>query len=348
VDRGHNWLPVPIIGLDTDYGLTIGAGIQLNKYNFRMIPQEYMQQLTVSYATRFGNFAAAYDADYYSVLRGGRLNLFVAATEQFITRYFGYGNETSYDAELEKNNYYETNQTLITFFPTLFYNFTQKIIGNFGISFIHTKTSIQNDTLLSDFRFGEYGLGELSPFGIHFGLEINNKDSQEYPLNGYLMNFNGKIFPAIHDIPETFYFTGMDLRTYFTPYFANFATIAVRAGGSKVFGKYPFYAGATVGGNDNLRGYNNKRFSGDAAVFGQAEIRFFIYQINLLLKSKIGVNLFVETGRVFAENNSSDKWHPCFGVGLWAAYLNSAIIGLTYVAFSPERTTFNMGIGMDF
>ena len=29
IDRGHNWLPVPIIGLDTDYGLTIGGGVKL-------------------------------------------------------------------------------------------------------------------------------------------------------------------------------------------------------------------------------------------------------------------------------------------------------------------------------
>jgi hypothetical protein len=61
LDRGHNWLPVPILGLDIDYGLTIGGGVQLNQYNFRAIPQDYMQQITVSYATRFGNFAAAYE-----------------------------------------------------------------------------------------------------------------------------------------------------------------------------------------------------------------------------------------------------------------------------------------------
>ena len=348
VDRGHDWLPVPIVGLDTDYGLTIGAGIQLNKYNFRMIPQEYMQQFTLSYATRFGNFAAAYNADFYSVLRGGRLNLLVASTEQYVTRYFGYGNETSYDAELEKNNFYETNQTLVTFFPTMFYNFTEIVSGSFGISFIHTKTLVRNDTLLSNFKYSEYGLGELSPFGIHFGLELNGKDNQEYPLNGYWMNFNLRVFPDIHDIPETFYYTGMDLRTYLTPRSLKFSTLALRVGGSKVFGKYPFYAGATVGGNDNLRGYNNKRFSGDAAVFGQAELRFFISQMNLLLKSKIGLNVFAETGRVFIENDPSDKWHPSYGVGLWVAYLNSTIIGLTYVAFSPDRTTFNMGFGMDF
>ncbi|MCW8803190.1 MAG: hypothetical protein OQK57_02240, partial [Ignavibacteriaceae bacterium] len=348
LERGHNWLPVPIVGLDTDYGLTIGAGVQLNKYNFRIFPQEYMQQFTVSYATRFGNFAAAYNADFYSILRGGRLNILLAATEQFVTRYFGYGNETSYDAELEKNNYYETNQNLITLFPTIYYNFSEKITGNLGVSFIRTSTSLKNDTLLSGFKYGDYGLGDLSPFGIHIGMEFNNKDYEAYTLNGYWINLYGRIFPDVYDIPETFYITGFDLRTYLTPDFSTFATLALRVGGSKVFGKYPFYAGATLGGKDDLRGYNNKRFSGDAALFGQAELRLFITKLNLILKSRVGVNLFAETGRVFTEDINSEKWHPSFGFGIWVAYLNSTLIGSTYIAFSPERTTFALGLGMGF
>ncbi|MBK9099232.1 MAG: BamA/TamA family outer membrane protein [bacterium] len=347
-DRGHDWLPVPIIGLDTDYGLTIGGGIQLNQFSFRAVPKDYMQQVTFSYATRFGNFAAAYEGDFYSVVRDGRLNLLVAATEQFVTRYFGYGNETTYDDELEINNYYETNQKLITFFPTIHYGFTERLTGSFGVSFIHTNTSLKNDTLLTGFKYGDYGLGTQNPFGIHLAVEVDEKDHQEYPTAGYWMNFYGKIFPGVFDIPESFYQAGFDLRTYLTPSFTSFATFALRAGGSKMLGKYPFYAGATVGGENNLRGYNHKRFSGDAALFGQAELRLFVTQINIILKSRTGINLFAETGRVFTENDTSDKWHLSYGVGILVSYLNSLIIGSTYIAFSQERTTFHLGLGMAF
>ena len=347
-DRGHDWLLVPILGLDSDYGLKIGGGIQLNSYNFREVPKEFMQQITVSYATRFGNLAGAYEADFYSILKNGRLNLLIAATQQFVTRYFGYGNETSYNKDLDAGDYYETNQTLVTLFPTIYYNFSERFIASLGISFIHTQTSLHNDTLLSGFRYGDYGLGIIKPFGIHLGLEIDGKDNPDYPLNGYWIKIYGKIFPDVYDIPETFYISGFDLRSYLTFEHISFATLALRAGGSKVFSKYPFYAGATVGGQDNLRGYNDKRFSGDASLFGQAELRLFITQLNLILKSKIGLNLFVESGRVYTENDTSDKWHPSYGFGLWVSYLNSTLIGSTYVAFSPERTTFNLGLGMGF
>jgi hypothetical protein len=348
LDRGHNWLPVPILGLDTDYGLTIGGGVQLNQYGFRAIPKDYMQQVTLSYATRFGNITAAYEADFYSVLRGGRLNLLLEITEQFVARYFGYGNETSFDIDLENNDYYKVNQELLTLFPTMFYNLSENLTGSFGVSFIQSKTSLENDTLLTGFRYEDYGLGKISPLGFHLGLEIDGRNSMDYPTEGYFMKFTGRLFPEIFSDPEGFYYAGFDLRSYLTPDFSSFATLALRAGGSKVFGKYPFYGGATVGGENSLRGYNDKRFSGDAAIFGQAELRFFVTPLNLILKSKIGLNLFAETGRVFTENDSSTLWHPSYGVGLWVSYLNSTLIGSTYVAFSKERTTFNLGLGMGF
>jgi hypothetical protein len=348
LDRGHNWLPVPIFGLNTDYGLTIGGGVQLNKYNFREVPQEYMQQVTVSYATRFGNFAAAYEGDFYSALRNGRLNVLIEFTEQFVSRYFGYGNETTFDEDLESSDYYKIDQQLITVFPTMFYDFNENTSGSLGISFIQTKTNLENDTLLSDFRYGDYGLGKISPFGIHLGLELDGRNNKYYPTEGYFMKFNGRMFPEVFSDPEGFYYTGFDLRSYITPEFSSFATVALRAGGSKVFGEYPFFGGASLGGKNNLRGYNDHRFSGDAAIFGQAELRLFIAQIHLILKSRIGINLFAETGRVFIQNDSSEKWHPSYGFGVWAAYLNSTIIGSTYVAFSSERTTFNLGLGLGF
>ncbi len=347
-DRGHDWLVIPLAGFDSDYGLLFGAGVQLNRYNFREIPKEYMQQLSVSYATRFGNIAIEYDADFYSIIKRGRLNVTAAITQQFVTRYFGYGNETPYDKNLDANNYYQTNQNLLTFFPMLYYNFSERIIGNFGISFIQTKTSLNSDTLLSGFRYGDYGLGVIKPFGLYFGLEFDGKDHPQYPINGYWMKFYGRIFPDVYDIPETFYMAGYDLRTYLTPDILPFATLALRTGGSKVFSKYPFYAGATVGGTNSLRGYNDKRFSGDAAVFGQAELRLFITKLNLILRSKLGINLFAETGRVFTIEDNSKKWHPSYGMGIWIAYFNSELIGTSYVAFSPERTTFNLGFGMSF
>ena len=348
IDRGHNWLPVPVLGLDTDYGFTLGGGIALHSYDFRAVPQDYMQELTVSYATRFGSFATAYNGDFYSLIRNGRINLLLAFSEQFVTRYFGYGNNTEFNADLEANDYYRVDQQLFTLFPTFYYNFSKHISGNIGVSFIQTKTSLVSDTLLTAFKYDTYGLGTLNPLGIHLGLEFEGRENVEFPKSGYFLNLNCTVFPAVDNIPENFYRTGFDIRGYFTPEFISFTTLALRAGGTKIWGKYPFFAGATIGGKENVRGYNDKRFTGDAALFGQAEMRIFVSELKLILKSKLGINLFIETGRVFTTNDHSNKWHPSYGAGIWIDYFNSEFIPSAYVAFSPDRTTFAFGLGMGF
>ena len=115
-----------------------------------------------------------------------------------------------------------------------------------------------------------------------------------------------------------------------------------------MWGKYPFYAGATIGGIESIRGYNQDRFSGDAALFGQAEFRMFITNLNLILRSKFGLNAFVESGKVWVAGEDSKKWHPSYGLGLWLNYLGGTFIISSYVATSPERTTFAVGLGMGF
>ncbi len=348
LDRGHNWIFIPAIGFNSDDGLKFGGGLQLHKYNFREIPQEFKQELFLSYATRFGKGTAAYRGDFYSLVKDGRLNLIIGGTEQFITRYFGYGNETTFDSELEEDDNYKVDQSLITLNPTMFYGITDDITGNFGMSFNYANTTLDSDTLLTRFKYGDFGIEGLTRLGIHIGFEFEGRDNLEFPINGYFISLGGDIFPSLFNNPELFYHSNFDLRGFITLPSISWLTLAVRTRGEKVWGKYPFYAGATIGGIESVRGYNQDRFSGDAALFGQVELRMFITHLNLILRSKFGLNAFIETGRVWAAGEDSKKWHPSYGLGLWLNYLDGMFIISSYVAASPETTNFAIGLGMGF
>ncbi|MDX1373224.1 MAG: BamA/TamA family outer membrane protein, partial [Nitrososphaeraceae archaeon] len=313
IDRSHNWLLIPILSYDSDAGLTFGGGIQLDKFNFRMDPLEYRQSIFGSYATNTQSFSFGYQGDFYAPINDGRINLIAAYTEQFTTRYFGYGNETKYDSEAEENDLYEVNQSLTTIFPTLFYSFSENVVGSFGISFIQTNTEVEDDSLLSGFSFGNYGLGKLNPLGFHLEVNIDERKNINFPTNGFYISGKATYYPAVFNVPTPFYTSNFDLRGYITPEKVDDLTIASRIGGGISWGTYPFFAGAAIGGLKSLRGYNNKRFSGDAAIFGQLEFRYFVTPINLILKSKLGINVFAETGRVFAKNENSSRWHPSYG-----------------------------------
>jgi hypothetical protein len=349
IDRGHSWLPIPVFGFDTDNGITVGAGLQLSKYNFREKPVEYVQQIIGSYST-IGGVTINYSGNFYSLVRNGRLNLRVIYSTLFATRYFGFGNETSFNNDLIKSDFYRIEQELFTIFPMFYYNFSQNYIGRVGFSFIHTNTKMNNVELLDDFTYGTYGLGELNPLGLHGGIEIDKRDNPIMPLSGFYADIHAAVFPKVFDIDETFYRAGGDLRAYIPFSIFNGATLALRTGGEKVWGKYPFYAAAFLGGIENLRGYNRWRFSGDASIFGQAEARIWLTRMKVLLKSKFGINLFAETGRVFVEGDGQDseKWHPSYGGGLWLSYLEETVVVNFYVAVSPDRITFSFGFAMAY
>jgi hypothetical protein len=349
IDRGHRWLTVPLFGFDTDNGVTLGAGLLLSKYGFRERPLDYLQQLSVSYST-VGGGTIKYNGDFHSIARKGKLNIKVIYSTLFAIRYFGFGNETTFSSELNKNDYYRVNQKLFTIFPMFYYNFSENYIGRAGLSFIYTDTKMNNVELLDDFKYGTYGLGKLNPLGFHAGLEVEKRDNKIMPTRGFFGDFYTSLFPKVFNIKETFYRAGGDIRGYIPMSLFKGATLALRAGGEKIWGEYPFYAASFLGGFENLRGYNRWRYSGDASLFGQAELRIWLTKLKLILKNKFGVNLFAESGRVFVEGDfeNSKRWHPSYGIGFWLSYLRDTIIVNTYIAVSPDRMTFSFGFAMAY
>jgi hypothetical protein len=348
LDKGHQWFPLPILAYDSDRGLTIGASLKLTKFGFRKIPFENQQNLSISYSTGFKKFTVTYDADFYEIAKNSYLNILLSGTEHFTTRYFGYGNETNFDKNLELEDYYDVNQELLIIRPTFNYTISNHLKSSAGISVIKTQTELNNYDLISSAKYGSYGITKLNPLGIHLGVTLKNIDNIHFPKTGYSVEMLGSVFPAVFNIPKSFETLDIDFRSYFTMKDFSNLTIALRTGARKVWGKYPFFAGAALGGKENLRGYLNKRFSGDASVFGQLELRNYLTDLKLILKSKLGVLAFAEAGRVFAVNETSTKWHPSYGFGLWLAYLDSTLVLNSYVAFSPENTIFSFGFELPF
>lgn len=348
LDRGHFWVPLPVLGYETTKGVIIGGSLQLHKYNFRQIPKEYKQEIELKYFTSLEKIAVNYEGEFYSILKNSRFNLNVSVNDHLTTRYYGYGNETNFDESLEEIDFYDVNQDLLTFSPTFHYNFSDFFSTSLGLSFIYSKTRLNNSVLLSDAKFGDFGIGKLNPLGFNLGFEFSKLADNRGTANGYTLKVNGSFFPSVFNIPRSFSLIDVDLKAYYSPKTVSGLTLALRAGGKRVWGRYPFFVSATLGATENLRGYQEKRFSGDASLFGQTELRMFLTNMNLILKSKLGAAVFAEAGRVFISNQSSSVWHPSYGFGLWISYLDSRLIFSSYVAFSTESTLFSIGTGIAF
>lgn len=348
LDKGYRYIPLPIFGYDSDRGLSFGFSLLREQYSFRQFPFANQQELSAYYSTGIEKFTITYNALFNNIIKNGTLTFLASGTEHFTTRYFGYGNETNYKEELEREKFYNVDQELLILRSTLNYKLTNNFNGTLGISAVKSETNLNTPALLTSAKFGEYGLNSLSSIGLILGFEYNSINNNNFPTSGYYFKLNSVFYPDIFNLQGDFQTLDFESRAYFFLKQLNSSSIMIRMGVQKVWGNYPFYAGATVGGRNNLRGYLEKRFSGDASVFGQLQIRTFITDLKLIFKSKLGMFAFAEAGRVFVPNERSSKYHPSYGLGAYLSYLNNRLVLNSYVAFSPETTIFNFGAVLPF
>ena len=105
-----------------------------------------------------------------------------------------------------------------------------------------------------------------------------------------------------------------------------------------MFGDYPFYEAAILGRTENLRGFRETRFYGDASLYLNAEVRIRMRQFQTyLLNGTAGVMLFNDTGRVWLDGENSKMWHNGTGVGLWFSPFDMAVVSVSYAASTDDR-----------
>ncbi|HVH13928.1 MAG TPA: BamA/TamA family outer membrane protein, partial [Longimicrobium sp.] len=116
-------------------------------------------------------------------------------------------------------------------------------------------------------------------------------------------------------------------------------------GGRRVWGAFPFFESAFLGGGSTLRGYTGQRFAGDAMVFGGTELRVPVLRANLGLRGTLGLIGLADAGRVWFDGESDGDWHTAAGAGVFFHAAGQA----AYVTVARgDRTTLNFGLGMPF
>jgi hypothetical protein len=122
--------------------------------------------------------------------------------------------------------------------------------------------------------------------------------------------------------------------------------LAARVGGQRVFGEYPWFDAAFLGGH-NDRGYRFQRFAGDTSLYGGAELRAWAPRVRVV-PVRLGVFAFYDTGRVWLDGISDGEWHGSYGGGLLMHLLSTPIVVRARIAHSEESTLFYFGSGFTF
>jgi hypothetical protein len=90
------------------------------------------------------------------------------------------------------------------------------------------------------------------------------------------------------------------------------------------------------------------RYGGDAAVYGNAELRLDFGAIFLLLPARVGIFGLGDLGRVFVDGETSSTWHWAAGGGVWLAFLGRGNTASLALAQSEEKLGVYASFGFAF
>ena len=153
---------------------------------------------------------------------------------------------------------------------------------------------------------------------------------------------------AMRDVsgPEAhFVRSHLRLTVYYTADLPTKPTLALRAGGQKVWGVYPFQESATVGGEQTVRGFKKERFRGDAAAYIGSEIRARILRVG---GADFGVIGLADAGRVYLKGESSSVWHHGYGLGIWGGRLGSMVGNVVGARSVEKKLQMHVYLGIGF
>jgi hypothetical protein len=348
---------VPVFGFAPDLGPVVGYGVVYERYGFRQRPYSTQHQVRGAFA--FGALSGR--IDYAGIYRReNRRQFFIVrgvASGIETLRYYGSGNETE---ETGDDDFYRIRQTQLAVEGRAAFWAGRNSTLTAGGIFRWTRTEEERDDFITEDQ--PYGIEDVAQAGLVAGFNFNNRthpnkrelkgsdDALRFgpsPLGvGYTLDLNAAYYPEMGGLRDDYgVVDGAATAAFLLG--SRGPAFAVRIGGATTWGDVPYYDAAFLGSSE-LRGLRPNRYSGDRSLYGNAAGFFNVGKLNLIVPGRWGVLGRVGTGRVWAADEVSDKWHSSVGGGLWWAPWDVQNAVRLEVSKSDETTLFYLLIGFGF
>ncbi len=201
-----------------------------------------------------------------------------------------------------------------------------------------------------------YGVGKFGSLAVHGVVAWDGRDNVMVPRRGVYAALRGSYYFEGGDVESAFQQVNGNVNAYMS---GGPLTLALRVGGKKVFGTYPYMEAAALGQgglgaealvepHDTLRGYRARRYLGDASAFANGDLRIRLFQVNMILPVTWGITGFGDVGRVWLEGEESDTWHTGVGGGVWVALLANRMAFSAGISHGKDENLFYVIGGFAF
>jgi hypothetical protein len=351
----------PAFGYADGAGLIVGYGPRYKSYGFRRLPHKLDASANLLVGTFNQRLGLKANADYKFENSPLAMTFAGRATRLESFRFHGLGN----DVDLQSKKRALVEQDLIAIEPAI-----ERYIGwrsREDIDVISDDDTASKKAgglrpLVGKVRLGPVFLWNRgdpvsgSPYaleqsdesitraGARAGLELDKTSSGAPSTSGWKVRTEVEGYPDALSNTGTFG-TAFATGAAYVPLGASKSSLAFRAGGSVASESTPLQHAPFIGGGSTLRGYTTRRYAGDKAAFGSAEVRVPVGTLPVLIKWNAGVFGLVDAGRVWLDGDSPGGWHKGYGGGIWLSALGQA---LSFAYAHGEENRFYVQKGLFF
>lgn len=323
------WMPLATAAINADDGFLLGLGFKYTgKQGFRKLPYSNVQQLLVSHSFASDAFRVKYNGEWIQALGKADfvMQAFIQAPDNTMN-FFGRGNETVLNKTGDYHRYYRTRFDTYQFDPALRWHTGAGSTLSAGpsLQFYHlNKDDNAGRFIEQSTPLNTYDSNTLDKDKAHLGMLVNftsnKRDNNILPSRGYYINVVVQGYKGLNDYSKSY----AQIKPEFTFYqrINSSGTIVVsdRVGGGVSVGNPAFYQSMFLGGQGNLLGYLQNRFSGQHMVFNNLQARIKLASIaSYIIPGQLGITGFYDAGRVWIKEEDSSKWHQGTGGGLYFA-----------------------------
>ena len=314
-DWGHMDLKLPWLGAGGDLGVFVGAELQHTGYGFRKDPHQNRQALRAGYSTGQRGVRAEYEGEFVRTHSNRRWHFLARYTDVDLLRFYGFGNETT---DAGGDVFHQVKQRSYSLAPSFQIGGDAANVS-VGPVVRFTSTPLPGGRFISAAR--PYGVQDFGEVGAGTTVFLDGRNRQRAATRGGLLWVRGTYYPKVWSVKQGFGEVHGEASTYLSPRMALDPTLALRVGGKRVWGVYPFEESAFLGGPDTLRGLRPQRYAGDASAYASAELRLALFRFRALVPSRFGIFGLGDAGRVWLKDEDSRKIHYGAGGGMWVAFL---------------------------
>ncbi|WP_417885364.1 metallophosphatase [Zunongwangia sp.] len=339
----------PSIGFNPDAGFKVGLSDTYTRYGLANNPFESQHKFGINYYAATNGFEFSYSGEFAHIFYKWNFGIEARLTSpNYSINYFGNGNNSTYDDDAVDRDYNRIGIAEKKLAPSLIYRNGSGIKFSIKPSIESYDVKYNNDEATGEFFTEENDLFEEQWYaGGELDFQYKNKSGEiSFIRRGMQFDLSSGYKRNIDEYDNEFAYLKPSISLDYPLHPSGLVVLATKIGSEMIFGdNYEFYHAATLGGNRSLRGFRNERFNGKTSFYQSTDLRVGITKFRTnFVPIRMGVTLGFDYGRVWTENDDSEKWHNNFGGSVFINGFNalSGNLGL-YHSDEGNRVMFTLG-----